>query len=264
MVIPVEYAVAVERYLSAAEVGESSRRIYRIALATWAWLLVERTPPAGPERRRAAPPVVPLALLDTPRSAAAVESAFAGRSAAVGARTANRELSILRGAVAWWREQGWLGADPTAELRPRAVPNGAARLGEEEVRAVLALRAPLRDKVFWHLVHESGASIERLLALDVHGLDLTRRRSRPANDGTPHVRWRGGTAGLLSMLVVGRAEGPLFLTDRRAPAGTPTADRCPYTGRARLSYRRAAEIFTGATRPLDPAGRGWTLRQLQG
>ncbi|MEU6854559.1 hypothetical protein ABZ901_32075, partial [Actinacidiphila alni] len=68
----------------------------------------------------------------------------------------------------------------------------------------------------------------------------------------------------LPMLVVGRAAGPLFLTDRRAPAGTPAADRCPYTGRARLSYRRAAEIFTAATRTLDPAGRGWTLRQLQG
>jgi integrase/recombinase XerD len=30
-----------------------------------------------------------------------------------------------------------------------------------------------------------------------------------------------------------------------------------------MSYRRAAEIFTAATRPLDPAGRGWTLRQLR-
>jgi len=35
------------------------------------------------------------------------------------------------------------------------------------------------------------------------------------------------------------------------------------TGRARLSYRRAAEIFTEVTRPFDPAGRGWTLSQLR-
>jgi hypothetical protein len=27
--------------------------------------------------------------------------------------------------------------------------------------------------------------------------------------------------------------------------------------------RRAAEIFAECTRPLDPAGRGWTLRQLR-
>jgi hypothetical protein len=30
-----------------------------------------------------------------------------------------------------------------------------------------------------------------------------------------------------------------------------------------MSYRRAAEIFTEWTRPLDPAGRGWTLHQLR-
>lgn len=30
-----------------------------------------------------------------------------------------------------------------------------------------------------------------------------------------------------------------------------------------MSYRRAAELFTAATAPLDPAGRGWTLHQLQ-
>jgi integrase/recombinase XerD len=34
------------------------------------------------------------------------------------------------------------------------------------------------------------------------------------------------------------------------------------TGQARVSYRRAAELFTTLTRPLDPEGRGWTLHQL--
>jgi hypothetical protein len=37
---------------------------------------------------------------------------------------------------------------------------------------------------------------------------------------------------------------------------------CRVTGQARMSYRRAAEIFTALTLPLDPAGRGWTLHQL--
>jgi len=55
----------------------------------------------------------------------------------------------------------------------------------------------------------------------------------------------------------------VFLTGRRAPAGPHAADICPVTGRARMSYRRAAEIFTSVTRPLDPAGRGWTLQQLR-
>ncbi|WP_042365392.1 hypothetical protein [Streptacidiphilus neutrinimicus] len=52
------------------------------------------------------------------------------------------------------------------------------------------------------------------------------------------------------------------LTDRRAPAGTPLADRCPLTGHRRLSYRRAAELFAEASRPFDPAGRGLTLHRL--
>jgi len=38
---------------------------------------------------------------------------------------------------------------------------------------------------------------------------------------------------------------------------------CPVTSRARLSYRRAAELFTQATRPLTKYGKGWTLHQLR-
>jgi hypothetical protein len=37
---------------------------------------------------------------------------------------------------------------------------------------------------------------------------------------------------------------------------------CPVTGQARMSYRRAAEVFTALTLPLDPAAGGWTLHQL--
>ena len=50
----------------------------------------------------------------------------------------------------------------------------------------------------------------------------------------------------------------MFLTDRRpAPGRAPAlADVCPFTGRARLSYRRAEEIFR------DASG-GWTLHQLR-
>lgn len=31
----------------------------------------------------------------------------------------------------------------------------------------------------------------------------------------------------------------------------------------RLSYRRAAELFTAATRPLAADGKGWVLHQLR-
>ncbi|MBM9506424.1 hypothetical protein [Actinacidiphila acididurans] len=246
MTRPVEYAVAVDRYLTAAGLAEGSRRIYRVALTTWAWALVDRRPPLGHERRNAAPPVAPLALLDAPDAGARLRDAFAVRSQAVGPRTANRELSALVGAVRWWRAQGWLASDPTYGLRPLPVTKPAASaspLGAEQVRAVLELAAPLREQALWHLLHESGAAIERVLALDVDDLDLPRRRTRARRD--PALRWAQGSARLLPLLTLGRIDGPLFATSR-----------------GRLSYRRAAETFTAATRPLDPAGRGWTLRQL--
>jgi len=41
------------------------------------------------------------------------------------------------------------------------------------------------------------------------------------------------------------------------------SDQGPLTGRGRLSYRRAAEMFTDHTQPLDPSGRGWMLHQLR-
>ena len=83
---------------------------------------------------------------------------------------------------------------------------------------------------------------------------------------------QSGTAQLLPRLIARRTRGPLFLTDRKAPAGTPTLDVCPETGRARLSYRRAEEIFEENTRLLaNPLASpddiedldGWTLHRLR-
>ena len=267
MVRPVEYAVAVERRLEAAGLSDGSRRIYRIALVSWAWPMVGRATPTGAARRRASPPVVPLNLLDDPVCAARLRAACAQRATVTDPRTLSRELSILRGALRWWREQGWISTDPLAGTEPLAPDPPAAapvRLGDDRIRAVLALRAPLREQALWHLLHDSGASIERVLALNIVDLDLNRRRGRTGRGaGRTELRWGPRTGRLLSLLLLSRTTGPVFLTDRRAPAGTPAADRCPLTGRARLSYRRAAEVFTDATRALDPSGSGWTLRQLR-
>ena len=258
-----EYAVAVGRYLEAANLSDESRRVYRISLETWTWLLAGRSAPAGRERRRAPAPVLPLALLDGPRAAGRVLEAFARRAADADPRTVNRELSVLRGAVTWWRGQGWLHADPTTGLRPLPRPAaGPGRLDTDALRTLFALRVTLREKTLWRLLHESGGTVESVLDLDVDDLDLPARQTR-SRPGRPALRWGPGAARLLPLLVAGRTDGPLFLTDRRARRGVPRADRCPYTGRARLSYRRAAELFADATRPLDAAGRGWTLRCLR-
>jgi integrase len=280
---PVEYAVAVEEYLARAALSAASRRVYRISLSGWAWPLVGRPVPAGRERRGAAPPVVPLALLDDPAAAARIAAAVADRAAEADARTVNRELSALRSAVGWWLEQDWIRADPTAGLRHAKPEALAVPLRAAQVAELFRVPASLREHAFWRMLYDSGAPAAEILALDAGRLDLARHRTRPlpgypgvaaggmsdtSGSGTPAghrpagIEWREQTGQVLRWLLAGRTWGPVFLTGRRAPAGTPKSDTCPVTGEARMSYRRAAEIFTAATRPLDPAGRGWTLRQL--
>src|SRR6266487_3216861 len=96
---PVEYAVAVDHFLASASLGAASRRVYRISLSSWAWPLVGRQPPRGASRRRATPPVVPLALLDRAETGQVLAAATADRARAADVRTVNRELSALRSAV---------------------------------------------------------------------------------------------------------------------------------------------------------------------
>ena len=90
-------------------------------------------------------------------------------------------------------------------------------------------------------------------------IDVRARQARLPGRG--QLQWSPLTSDLLGWLLAGRRHGPVFLTDRRA-AGTSAADVCPLSGRGRMSYRRAAEIFTEHTRALDPGGRGWMLHQL--
>ncbi|MFG1967629.1 tyrosine-type recombinase/integrase [Nonomuraea sp. NPDC049028] len=53
----------------------------------------------------------------------------------------------------------------------------------------------------------------------------------------------------------------MFLTDRRARVPLPPGDVDEDSGRARLSYRRAAELFEQATAELP--GGPYTLHQLR-
>jgi integrase/recombinase XerD len=266
----VEYAVAVDRYLAEASLGPASRRVYRISLTSWAWALVGRPVPQGAQRRGAVPPVVPLALLDQPEAGARLAAALADRGLGTDVRTINRELSALRSAVGWWQDQRWITQDPTARLRHQAGPAApAVPLTSGQVADLFQTAAALREHAFWRVIYDSAAHVDDVLALDAGRLDLRGGRAPFAPPAGPAdwIRWRDSTSQVLGWLLAGRTCGPVFLTGRRAPARAATraaaADVCPVTGRARMSYRRAAEIFTAATRPLDPAGRGWTLGQLR-
>ncbi len=262
---PVEYAVAVEEYLGQAALGPGSRRVYRVSLTGWAWPIVGKPIPAGAGRRGAAPPIVPLALLDEPGTAARLSAALAERAVLADARTVNRELSALRSAAGWWLDEGWIRADPTARLRHRPPDPLAAPLRAAQVEELLRLPVSLREHTFWRLLYDSGAGAARVLTLDVQHVDLARHRTRTRSVDWPGagIAWQEATSQVLRWLLAGRTAGPVFVTDRARATG-PAADRWPVTGQARMSYRRAAELFTTLTRPLDPAGHGWTLHQLSG
>lgn len=263
---PATFQTAVDRYVASTGIQPASARIYRIALRTWAWLLADVQPPTGRARRGATPPSVDLAVLDDPATPTRLVRAFAVRVAAVDADTVNRELSVLRAAVGWWRGQGWIHADPTVGLHRRPAPPDRTRaLSRDQIATLFQVDVGLRDKTYWRLLYETAARAEEILALNVEDLDLPNKRARVVSKGgtIEWVHWQSGAAALLPRLLKGRTRGPLFLTGRRAPARTATLDVCPITGRARLSYRRAAELFTQATRPLTKHGNGWTLHQLR-
>jgi hypothetical protein len=120
--------------------------------------------------------------------------------------------------------------------------------------------ARARAKVLWRLPYETRRAHRRLLSLDVEDVDLENRRAVVGSKGgdIELLHFQTGSARLLPRLIAGRACGPLFLTDRRPAPGRAAAfvGACPLTGRVRLSYRRAEEIFR------DASG-GWTLHQLR-
>jgi integrase/recombinase XerC/integrase/recombinase XerD len=75
------------------------------------------------------------------------------------------------------------------------------------------------------------------------------------------VIWQTRTARLLPRLLKGRKSGPLFLTDRKARVALPPGDIVSASGKARLSYRQAAELFEEAT--AGEQDGPWTLHQLR-
>ncbi|MGH3155574.1 MAG: hypothetical protein ACRDNF_03195, partial [Streptosporangiaceae bacterium] len=260
---PVEYAVAVEEYLAQSSLGPASCRVYRISLTGWAWPLVGRPVPTGPQRRRAVPPVVPLALLDDTGAGAKIATAVAERARVTDARTVNRELSALRSAIAWWQDQRWIRTDPTAGLHHLQRQQAGPALTAGQVDQIFRMAASLREHAFWRVLYDTSAHVGEILGLDADQIDLSRHRVRSGRGAEVPIEWEEGTSQVLRWLLAGRSYGPVFVTDRRAPADAAPADVCPVTRRARMSYRRAAEIFTEVTRPLDPAGKGWTLQQLR-
>jgi RNA polymerase sigma factor (sigma-70 family) len=196
----------------------------------------------------------PLATL----TAADVARVFTTAWGSAAAATWNRHRAAVRSFGAWASVDLASDVDRRASAPARAEPLDHAWLAELWNRP----EVPLRERVLWRLVHESAVPARVVLSLNVEDVDWDDRRARTG--GGDWVAWRAETARLLPRLVAGRTRGPLFLSERRpAPSRTPPgADLCPETGRRRLSYERAEYLFKQATKPLDPAGTGYTLRRL--
>jgi integrase len=104
------------------------------------------------------------------------------------------------------------------------------------------------------MLYESAARSAEVLRLDVEDLDLINRREKVRRKGgaVDIIVWQTGTARLLK----GRKTGPVFLTDRCARVELPPGDIDPASGRARLSYRQAEDLFKATS-------GGATLHQLR-
>ncbi len=173
--------------------------------------------------------------------------------------TWNRELATLRSAIHWWTGRGWLGADPTSSLARQAEPReGTAAITRTELEGIwLAPSVALREKALWRLLYETAGRAGEVLAFDIEELDRLSKKApvRSTRGPTDWVFWQSGAAELLDRLLDGRETGPVFLADRQPTQLSSRTEIDPGTGRARLSYRRAAHLFRAQT--------GWTLHQLR-
>jgi integrase/recombinase XerD len=227
-----------------------------------------RHAPIGQDRHGTAPPPFPLAALGEPLLPRALAELAAERADDLGADAVKRELAIARKAIGWWLGEGWISSDPTIgiERRPRPADPTKA-LSERQVEALWRMNAPIREKTLWKLIYESAAPVDEVLSLNVEDLIFSARcgRTGPWGGPTRWIKWRSSTARLLPHLIAGRTRGPLFLSGRVAHLGKPEADRCPFTGRGRLSYRRAEEIFEESTRLLaNPFAEPKDFNKLKG
>jgi integrase len=259
-------AAAAAAYLAALS-GPEQRNTQRAYRSTLRALTAEFAPPGT---------AFTVDGLDDEASVARLTAWFTARWASRAAATFNRHLDALRSAAAFWAGQGWLAGDPTRMLRRRGrAPDRTRALAAADIEAVLDLDVPLREKTLWTMLYETAARASEVLALDVEDLDRRNRRSKVTRKGSAIdvIVWQTGTARLLPRLLGGRTRGPVFLTDRRARVALAAADLDPASGRARLSYRRAEEIFNEATKPLAHPGitdtgqladaPGWTLHQIR-
>ena len=195
-----DVAEAVDRYLDGVQ-ATTTRASYAETLARLAAIAGQRD--AGTLQ---------------PGDYAAVMERWDGAAAA----TWNRHLSALTSFTAWAQRNEILTTNPARRLeRRKPARRGDRSIPRTRLEKLLADdKRGLRERVLWRMLYETAARAEEILTLDVEDLDPEFRRARVKSKGgaVEYVHWATGTARLLPRLLRGRAAGPVFLADRRAPA----------------------------------------------
>ena len=236
------WPVAVDAFLAARDLSPGSQRVYGLTL----------------HHVGAALPTQTLSHLDPGDITAALAAAFPQALPA----TWNRHVATVRSFLAYTTRQGWTtgGLGAGVERRREVIDHNRALTRAEVTRLLERKDVPVRERCLWNMLYDTAARSSEILRLNVEDLDLGQRQAATIRKGgaIDTLHWTSRTARLLPYVINGRGSGPAFLSSRpvqarRAPA---RADIDPTTGLPRLSYGRAAEIFTSKT-------EGWTLHQLR-
>lgn len=237
---------AARRFLSERDLAPSTRRVYGATLDALATEVGSDSP-----------------LTDV--TAAAVEAHLRKRYATATPATFNRQIATLRSFFGWAQRRRLIAADPTDALERRTERRTARQASTQRAIPYPDLDAlwsrdgiALREKLLWRMLYETAGRASEVLSLNVEDLDPAERCATVVGKGggVEYLHWATGTARLLPRYLSDRTSGPLFLADRPPRIAAAKADLDPVSGHARLSYRRAAELFTEAS-------GGWTLHQLR-
>lgn len=101
--------------------------------------------------------------------------------AALAPASASRTVVAVRGWHRFAALEGWTPTDPSAEIKPRAIPKRLPKaISTDDVEAILEASslgdgsASLRDRALLELVYATGARISEAIGLDIDDLDLER------------------------------------------------------------------------------------------
>ncbi len=237
--------VSVERFLSGSDFTPATRRVYE---TTFSVLVADLGPEAD------------LAKITTEQ----IEAHLAGRYRHA-ASTYNRNRATVRSLFEWAVRKRMVSDNPVDPIDRRKERTTEIERRRSQVMTYDDLKriwsgreVSLREKTYWNLLYDTAARANEALNLNVEDLDLDERQARIVGKGgdAQTIHWATPTARLLPRLVGNRTAGPLFLTERRSGHEVALGDREAESGRARLSYRRAAELF-------KQASNGRTLHEIR-